>query len=179
MPRRYWTYLEGQGLDLGNMISTIGAFLMGLGTIVLLINIVKTSIKNEKVGGADPWDARTLEWAISSPPPFYNFKQLPLVRGLDPLWIEKTEGRKGMTPAEPLTDIHMPNNSFLPFIMAFGMFIAGFGFIYQKVDSVWLTLVFIGMGITLGGAMLTRSVKDDLGYHIHKEDLKKEAGENE
>ncbi|WP_245711690.1 cytochrome c oxidase subunit I [Gracilibacillus ureilyticus] len=175
MPRRYWVFLEDQGLDLGNAISTTGAFLMGLGTIVLLYNIVVTSVKGEKVG-SDPWDARTLEWAIPSPPPFYNFKQLPLVRGLDPLWIEKTEGRKGMTPAEPISDIHMPNNSFLPFVMSLGFFIAGFGFIYQKYDLVWLSLVFIGMGIALG-AMLMRSVKDDLGYHIHKEDLVKEAKE--
>ncbi|GAB2543185.1 cytochrome c oxidase subunit I [Gracilibacillus alcaliphilus] len=175
MPRRYWVFLEGQGLDLGNLISSIGAFLMGIATIILLINVVKTSVKNEKVG-ADPWDARTLEWAIPSPPPFYNFKQLPLVRGLDPLWIEKTEGRKGMTPAEPLGDIHMPNNSFLPFIMSVGFFIAGLGFIYQKDNLAWLSAVFIGMGIALG-CMLVRSLKDDLGYHIHKEDLQKEAKE--
>ncbi|WP_130859800.1 cytochrome c oxidase subunit I [Gracilibacillus phocaeensis] len=175
MPRRYWVFLEGQHLDLGNLISSIGAMLMGVGTIILLINIVKTSIQNKKVGG-DPWDARTLEWAIPSPPPFYNFKQLPLVRALDPLWIEKMEGRKGMTPAEPLGDIHMPNNSFLPFIMSVGFFIAGLGFIYQKDNLAWLTAVFIGMGIALG-CMLTRSLKDDTGYHIHKEDLQKEAKE--
>ncbi|WP_194287285.1 cytochrome c oxidase subunit I [Gracilibacillus oryzae] len=175
MPRRYWVYKEGQGLDLGNAISTAGAFLMAIGTIVLLYNVIITSVKGEKVGG-DPWGARTLEWAIPSPPPFYNFKQLPLVRGLDPLWIEKTEGRDGMTPAEPIGDIHMPNNSFLPFIMSLGFFIAGFGFIYQKYDLAWLSLVFIGMGIALG-SMLMRSVKDDLGYHIHKEDLVKEAKE--
>lgn len=90
MPRRYWVYLEDQGLDLGNAISTAGAFLMGLGTIVLLYNIVVTQVKGEKVSG-DPWDGRTLEWSIPSPPPFYNFKQLPLVRGLDPLWIEKKQ----------------------------------------------------------------------------------------
>jgi cytochrome c oxidase subunit I len=175
MPRRYWVYLEDQNLDLGNAISTVGAFLMGLGTIVLLYNVVITSVKGEKVG-PDPWDARTLEWAIPSPPPFYNFKQLPLIRGLDPLWIEKTEGRSGMTPAEPIGDIHMPNNSILPFVMSLGFFIAGFGFIYQKYDAIWLSLIFIGMGIALG-AMLTRSIKDDLGYHIHKEDLEKEAKE--
>ncbi|MFD2925390.1 cytochrome c oxidase subunit I [Halobacillus naozhouensis] len=175
MPRRYWTYQEGQGLELGNMISTVGAFLMAIGTLVFLYNIVQTAVKGEKVSG-DPWDGRTLEWAIPSPPPHYNFKQTPLVRGLDALWVEKMEGKNGMTPAEPLGDIHMPNNSILPFLMSLGLFIAGFGFIYQVDNKMWLILVFIGMGITLG-SMLTRSVKDDLGHHIHKEDLEKGAGE--
>lgn len=173
MPRRYWVFLENQGLDLGNAISTAGAFLMGAGTIVFLYNVVVTQIKNEKVG-ADPWDGRTLEWSIPSPPPHYNFKQLPLVRGLDPLWVEKMDGKKGMTPAEPVSDIHMPNNSFIPFVMSLGLFIAGFGFIYQKHDLAWLIVLFAGMGITFA-AMFTRSAKDDLGYHIHKEELEKEA----
>ncbi|MDL4841299.1 cytochrome c oxidase subunit I [Aquibacillus rhizosphaerae] len=174
MPRRYWVYLTDQGLNTGNLISTIGAFFMAIGAIVFLYNVIITSIKGEKVGG-DPWDGRTLEWSIPSPPPHYNFKQLPLVRGLDPLWIEKTEGRKGMTPAEPVGDIHMPNPTILPFVMSFGLFIAGFGFIYQVDDASWLSAVFIGMGICLG-AMFVRSVKDDHGHHIHKEDLDKGDG---
>ncbi|MBM7572247.1 cytochrome c oxidase subunit I [Aquibacillus albus] len=174
MPRRYWVFLADQGLDTGNFISTIGAFLMAVGTIVFLINVIVTTSKGEKVSG-DPWDGRTLEWAIPNPTPHYNFKQTPLVRGLDALWVEKTEGRKEMTPAEPLDDIHMPNASILPFIMSLGLFIAGFGFIYQIDNISWLLAVFIGMGITLG-AMFVRSVKDDLGHHIHKEDLDKGAG---
>ncbi|WP_077622141.1 cytochrome c oxidase subunit I [Sediminibacillus massiliensis] len=173
MPRRYWTYMPNSNLDTGNLISTIGAFLMAIGAIVFIINVIYTSLKAEKVGG-DPWDGRTLEWAIPSPPPHYNFKQTPLVRGLDPLWIEKMEGRKGITPAEPLDDIHMPNPSILPFVMSVGLFIAGFGFIYQVDNLAWLWVVILGMGITLG-AMFTRSVKDDLGHHIHKEDLEKGA----
>lgn len=170
MPRRIFTFLPNQGLDAGNLISTIGAFFMAIATLILLINIVITSVKNEKVGN-DPWeDGRTLEWAIPSPPPFYNFKQLPLVRGLDPLWIEKMEGKKGMTPAEPLGDIHMPNNSFTPFMISLGLFVAAFGALYRE-DYNWGVLVLIaGMGITLL-SMFVRSIKDDHGFHIHKEDL--------
>ncbi|MFG6116796.1 cytochrome c oxidase subunit I [Halobacillus sp. MO56] len=175
MPRRYWKFLEGQGLDTGNLISTIGAFFMALGVIIFLWNVIYTAVKEPKAS-ADPFDGRTLEWSIPSPPPFYNFKQTPLVRGLDALWIEKSEGKKAMTPAEPLGDIHMPYGSILPFVMSLGLFIAGFGFIYQVDNPVWLSLVFIGMGITLG-AMFVRSVKDDLGYHIHKEDLEKGDGQ--
>src|SRR6185437_10047999 len=91
MPRRVFTYLPGQGLHTGNFISTVGAAMMGVAVIVLLYNVIVTSIKNEKVGN-DPWeDGRTLEWALPSPPPFYNFKQLPLVRSLDTYWLEKME----------------------------------------------------------------------------------------
>ncbi|MGP4075090.1 cytochrome c oxidase subunit I [Halobacillus sp. K22] len=172
MPRRYWVFLEGQGLEAGNMISTIGAFFMAIGTVIFLINIVYTSVKEKKVSG-DPWDGRTLEWTIPSPPPHYNFVQTPLVRGLDPLWVEKTEGKEGMTPAEPLGDIHMPNASILPFTMSLGLFIAGFGFIYQTDDKMWLVACVVGMAITLG-SMLIRSVKDDLGHHIHKEELEED-----
>src|SRR5690625_6097443 len=109
---------------------------MAFAVIVFLINIIYTAKKGEKAP-ADPWDGRTLEWSISSPPPHYNFEQLPLVRGLDPLWIEKTEGKGKMAPGEPLDDVHMPNGSFLPFLMAFGVFIVGIGFICATVDRLW------------------------------------------
>lgn len=173
MPRRYWVFLKDQGLDTGNLVSTIGAFLMGIGGLIFVINIIYTSVKGEK-SPADPWDGRSLEWAIPSPPPFYNFKQTPLIRGLDPLWIEKTEGKGKITPAEPLGDIHMPDASILPFIMSFGFFIAGFGFIYQVDHKGWLAAIFVGMGTALI-CMLIRSLKDYHGFHIHKEELEREA----
>lgn len=171
MPRRVFTYLPGQGFETSNMISSIGAAFMSVGVIVLLINIIVTSVKNVRVGN-DPWgDGRTLEWAIPSPPPFYNFKQLPLVRGLDAYWIEKMEGKTEMTPAEPLGDIHMPNSSFLPFTTSLGLFIAAFGAMYHVDDKGWaLPVLFIGLLVTFG-SMLLRSVKDDHGFHIHKEEL--------
>ncbi|CEI84420.1 cytochrome c oxidase subunit 1 [Oceanobacillus oncorhynchi subsp. incaldanensis] len=172
MPRRYWVFLENQGLDTGNLISTIGAFFMSFGVIVFLINIIYTTIKGKKASG-DAWGSgRTLEWAISSPPVHYNFKQLPLVRGLDPLWIEKTEGNKKVTPAEPLDEIHMPNGSILPFIMTIGFTIASYGFIYQTESKYWLIAVYAGMAIALI-SMLIRSLKDDHGHHISKEELER------
>ncbi|MED4401707.1 cytochrome c oxidase subunit I [Metabacillus fastidiosus] len=173
MPRRIFTFLPGQGLETGNFVSTVGAFFMAAATIVLLLNIVITAVKGKKVG-IDPWeDGRTLEWAVSSPPPEYNFKQTPLVRGLDALWLEKMEGKKEMTPAEPLGDIHMPNGSILPLIMSFGLFVASFGILYRQDYNWGLPVIFIGFIITFG-AMIVRSIKDDHGYHIHKEDLLKE-----
>lgn len=173
MPRRYWVFLPDRDLDLGNFISTIGAFFMAFGVIVFLINIVYTAKKTENAP-TDPWDGRSLEWTVTSPPPYYNFKQLPLVRGLDPLWIEKTEGNGKLTPAEPIADIHMPNSSFIPFIMSAGFFVAMFGFIYQVDHPAWFIALYGGMAIGLG-AMIVRSYKDDHGYYIPKKELEREA----
>lgn len=170
MPRRIYTFLPGQGLETGNLISSIGAFFMGVATIVLLINIIITSVRGPKAE-ADAWeDGRTLEWAVSSPAPEYNFAQTPLVRGLDSFWLEKMEGKKGLTPAEPLGDIHMPNPSFLPFVISLGLFIAAFGFMYHNDYSWGLPVGIIGLLVTLG-AMFLRSVIDDHGFHIHKEEI--------
>jgi cytochrome c oxidase subunit 1 len=182
MPRRVWTYMDGQGWNAANYISTIGALMMGVGFTVLVINIIITTVKNVRVSN-DPWeDGRTLEWAISSPPPFYNYPQTPLVRGLDTVWIEKMEGNKsGFTPSEPVVDIHMPNGSIIPFFMSLGLFIAGFGAMYRAETTWGLTVLILGLLLTFI-AMSLRSVKDDLGYYVKKEDvlrdLKSKGGSN-
>jgi cytochrome c oxidase subunit 1 len=171
MPRRVFTYMEGQGWDQFNYISTIGALMMGVGVILMVINCLM-SIKG-KPAGRDPWgDGRTLEWSIPQPIPFYNFRQTPLVRGLDPWWIEKQEGNKEVTFAEPIGDIHMPNNSAIPFVISLGMFIAAFGALYNPdADKPWsIYVLIIGLAITFG-AMIVRSVKDDHGFHLHKEEI--------
>ncbi|TQR17852.1 cytochrome c oxidase subunit I [Psychrobacillus vulpis] len=176
MPRRVFTFRADQGWDLFNLISSIGAVFMAIGVIILVINIIITVAKNVPVGN-DPWeDGRTLEWAIPQPVPFYNFKQTPLVRGLDTFWIEKQEGNKeGMTYAEPISDIHMPNNSFIPFVMTVGLFVAAFGALYNGEKTWAVPVLVLGLAITLL-SMAVRSLKDDHGYHIHKEDLMNEKG---
>lgn len=64
MPRRVWTILPGQGLETGNLVSSVGAGFMAIGVFILLINIVITKMKNVQVG-RDPWkDGRTLKWSI-------------------------------------------------------------------------------------------------------------------
>ncbi|EST53713.1 cytochrome C oxidase [Brevibacillus panacihumi W25] len=163
MPRRVYTYLAGQGLETGNFISSIGVIGMTLGTILFVVNAI-VSARGPKAA-ADPWDGRTLEWAIPSPPPEYNFAQTPLVRGLDALWVEKMAGNKGMTPAEPLGSIHMPSPSFLPFLMSVGLFVAGYGFMYHVYP-----VVILGIGFTFA-CMIARSLKDDPGYHIEPEEI--------
>jgi len=178
MPRRVFTYLPDQGWDTANYISTIGAFLMGVGTIILLINIIMTHMKKADAP-ADPWDGRTLEWSIPSPPPEYNFKQTPLVRGLDAFWKEKMAGNKEMTPAEPLAPIHMPSPSILPFVMSLGMFIGGLGVMYANYElenalAKFLfhshIVSFVGLAIILV-CMFLRSVYDDHGFHIEVDEL--------
>jgi len=170
MPRRVFTYLPGQGLDTGNMVSTIGAFFMATGTIILVINVIITTMHGEKVE-ADAWgDGRTLEWSIPSPPPSYNFKQLPIVRGLDAFWIEKMDPENGKLFEGPIQDIHMPNSSFLPFMIAFGLFTSALGFLYHNDHSWGLFVGILGLAVIFG-MMLIRSLVDDHGFHIHKEDL--------
>ena len=161
MPRRVYTFLDGQtGWNEMNFVSTIGAFLMGVATIILLINIIITAMK-PKDAEADTWeDGRTMEWAMPSPPPDYNFKQTPLVRGLDAWWVEKRDGNDAMTPAEPLGPIHMPNGSILPVIMSIGLFIAGLGIMHH---ATWASIG--GFGI-LAVCMIIRSLIDDPGYYI-------------
>src|SRR5690625_7024796 len=75
------------------------------------------------------------------------------------------DGNDKMIPGEPLDDVHMPNNSILPFLMAFGFFVAGLGFIYQTDNKLWYLALYGGMafGITM---MIIRSLRDDHGYYI-------------
>lgn len=184
MPRRVFTYMGGQGWDTSNFISTIGALLMTVGAIIFLINVVITTLK-PKDAPADPWDGRTLEWAIPSPPPEYNFKQTPLVRGLDALWVEKMDGRSEMTPAEPVGSIHMPSGSILPLIMSVGLFIAGIGFMYANnpFDNTFISFLFENYIIAIGGlgitlvCMFLRSVNDDPGYHIEPEEIEEKGAQ--
>ncbi len=171
MPRRVFTYLPGQQLEMGNLISSIGVIGMTVGTILFAINMVVAA--KGKPAGADPWDARTLEWAIPSPAPEYNFAQTPLVRGLDALWVEKMAGNKGMTPAEPLGSIHMPSPSFLPFVMSLGLFIAGYGFMYAAQWGTYIVAI-AGIALTLL-CMLLRSLYDDHGYHIEPDEIQEKG----
>jgi len=85
MPRRIFTYEAGRGWELWNMMSSIGVILQGLGILFFLYNLVYSYYRGKKAGD-DPWDAWTLEWATTSPPPDYNFEEEPVVRSRRPLW---------------------------------------------------------------------------------------------
>jgi cytochrome c oxidase subunit 1 len=85
MPRRIYTYQPGRGWELWNLMSSIGALFQAAGIICFVINLLWSARKG-KIAGDDPWDAWTLEWATTSPPPEYNFETLPEVRSRRPLW---------------------------------------------------------------------------------------------
>ncbi len=85
MPRRVYTYPDLPGWGTLNMISSIGGLITAIGWLVFIVNLVY-SWRNGKPAGDNPWEAWTLEWATTSPPPHYNFDQLPPIRSRRPLW---------------------------------------------------------------------------------------------
>jgi cytochrome c oxidase subunit 1 len=160
MPRRYYRYPEGTGWDFWNLVATIGAFLIAVSVAVFMVNVVRSLARGKKAG-ADPWDARTLEWSTPSPPPHYNFAEVPTVRARDDLWHRKYSEDRGGRPVpvvagaaeatdeaedeEERHDIHMPDPSYFPLVAAAGLPFIGYGLIYH-----WSIAVFGGL-LTLAG----------------------------
>jgi len=160
MPRRIQSYPKDYGWDLWNMMATVGAFTIAASLIVFMYNVVK-SLRSGEIAGDDPWDGRTLEWTIPSPPPPYNFAEIPQVHSLDDFWHRKyTEDANGMpvlreaavvehaAPAEHGDGhgIHMPSPSYFPLIAALGFPFIGFGLIYQMaLVPVGLLLIIVGL----------------------------------
>src|SRR3954467_8726699 len=95
MPRRTYRYPSGMGWDTMNMIETVGAFVIMVSVLVFFVNLIY-STKRGDIAGNDPWDARSLEWSIPSPPPAYNFAEIPVVEARDDWWHRKyTEDADG------------------------------------------------------------------------------------
>ena len=142
MPRRVYTYPAGMGWSLWNLVETVGAFIIALAVLVFIYNIMH-SLRYGEEAGNDPWDARTLEWSIPSPPPPYNFINVPHVDALDDWWYKKQHGGTGES-RDPSAHPHMPDPSYFPIIMGVGMFIAALGMVTMYIISIVGVLIFIG-----------------------------------
>jgi cytochrome c oxidase subunit 1 len=128
MPRRVYTYSPGMGFDWMNMLSTVGAFGIAVSMLVFMWNFL-SSRRNGAVAGNDPWGGASLEWAIPSPPPTYNFASIPQVHSLDPLWHKESRAA-ALASNEKKGPIHMPLPSYWPLVAALGMTLIMSGMIY-------------------------------------------------
>jgi cytochrome c oxidase subunit 1 len=181
MPRRTWTYDSNMGWNEGNMFATWGAYLLGVGIFTYFAVLVWSLFKG-KVCGNDPWDARTLEWSIPSPPPEHNFAAIPTVHARDAWWYEKThkdeiaaEKAAHIHAEEAHGGIHMPDQSWYPLISAFGLLVATYNFAQlrypvemfgNQVFSSHLPLAITG-GVIMASGLYLWALEGPAGYHLH------------
>lgn len=89
LPRRVYTYPKELQIDNYNIVATAGSALLGLGALLLLVDLVYSFFKGQPAGN-DPWQADSLEWSVASPPPSYTFFFFPIVSSRHPLWSADT-----------------------------------------------------------------------------------------
>lgn len=151
MPRRMHTYDDEMGFNFWNLVATVGAFILAIGTLWVLVNALISYRAWAKAGrpdvGADPWDARTIEWSIQSPAPEHNFDYTPTVTSLDDFWHRKyaevEDGKlrrvaTGDELAQPGNGegVHLPAPSYWPLVLAFAMPVLGYAIIF----TLWLAI---------------------------------------
>ncbi|WP_071396490.1 cytochrome aa3 quinol oxidase subunit I [Bacillus tuaregi] len=161
--RRMYTYSEASGFSTLNMISFIGAGIMAVAFALIVYNVYYSVRYASRDISADPWDARTLEWATHTPVPEYNFAITPQVKTSEPLWDAKK--RKHVLFQGKLEKIHMPNNSGVPFIMSAIFFVWGFSFVF----AIWPLVIITTIGIF--ACLAHRSFEKDHGRYISLEEV--------
>ncbi len=148
MSRRIATYQSTDGFTFWNLVATIGAFTIAASVVVFLHNVFYSYRKWKKAGrpspGADPWDARSLEWMIPSPTPEHNFDEVPVVHAQDEFWHRKygedEEGRavrihatEDVVQKGDATDVHLPSPSYFPMLLAISLCVIGYGVIFKNI----------------------------------------------
>jgi cytochrome c oxidase subunit 1 len=144
MPRRIATYKDGYGFNLWNMVETFGAFIIAASLILFFANIMisKRPAGTAPAVGPDPWDARSLEWMVSSPPPVHNFDEVPTVSELDEFWHRKYGEDDDHRVVQLKTSdevaqrgdaegVHLPSPSYWPLVVAIGLPFIAYGLIFH------------------------------------------------
>ena len=178
MPRRVYTYLPGLGWDTLNLISTIGAYILGIGVLLFAINVYRSLMRGQRAAD-NPWGAGSLEWATSSPPQPYNFAMLPVVESRYPIWdtpaevesyvFEENLDRRetlGTTAldAEPEMRVWLAGDSIIPFLAGLVLTLQ---FLSQMFSLTWVIIFTAVFLVTLaawfwprGREMSTEWVKE-------------------
>jgi cytochrome c oxidase subunit 1/cytochrome c oxidase subunit I+III len=162
MPRRIATYPAGLGWSPWNLAASIGAVVLTAGFLVYLWDVVRT-VRSGPAAGANPWEADTLEWGTSSPPPPYNFLSFSPVHSRQPLWDERDRAARladegptlsvehhqvlgtSVVDAEPEQIVNMPGPSHWPILLTGSLFIMFTGLLIGLGPLAWL-----GAGLTVG-----------------------------
>mgnify|MGYP003306679646 FL=1 len=149
MPRRIYTYSAEFGWEYMNQLSSLGYIVLAIGILVFMYNVWQS--RNSRRVSHDPWDAPGVEWTISSPPPPYNFAEIPQIQGRDHYWIVKENAEAAGTPIrEPEahvdpSSIHMPSPSYWPIFIAAGVALIGGGLLsHYALSFVGGIIAFIG-----------------------------------
>ncbi len=177
MPRRIYTYESGMGWDLWNLVATVGSFLMAASVLLFLWNLM-VSLRRGAPAGNDPWDAATLEWSVSSPPPVHNFDQIPVVQSRRPLWDHKYPEHAGddhgAAAPDPLLAgfeqpaIHLPSPTYNPLILGVGLTTLFFGILYSSIPPLSISLAIAGLAlVALAIVGWVRDSHKDSPYAAH------------
>jgi cytochrome o ubiquinol oxidase subunit 1 len=148
MTRRTSQYDAETGWQPLLIVSFVGALIIGGGIFFQIAQIAWSWWKRDELRDTtgDPWDGRTLEWSIPSPPPPYNFAHIPQVRDRDDFWSIKNDPSHPARERKPYADIHMPRNSGMGFMIASAAFVMGFALVWHMG---WLALLSIAAMVVL------------------------------